>query len=140
MVPLKPLDLDYSQHVRLHMTARPPAGTPLEDVMDPSFWACHTHRLKPGTIVEVLSQDNVLDCELRVLEVGPTFAKVRLLRNYAPGAAPEKREAPTDIEVGYGGKNDRWRIVHRGQVVKAGLETREDAEKAAEEYRSKFAA
>lgn len=140
MVPLKPMDLDYSHHVRLHMTARPPAGTTLNDVTDPGFWASHTHRLKAGSIIEVLSEDNALDCELRILEVGPTYAKVRVLRNFGNDTTTSQRAVPEDVEVGYGGKNDRWRVVHRGAVVKSGLETKDDAEKAAEEYRAKFAA
>ena len=125
------------------MSAIVPPGTTLQDVLDPSYWANHAFRLKPGAIIEVLSEDNILDCELRVLELGPTFAKVRCLRQYIEAAAPKKvvSETVTDeVRVDYGGKSDRWRVVHMGEVVASNLGSREDAEKAAEEYRSKFAA
>lgn len=141
MVPLKSLDLHFAQHVRLSFVAQVPPATTLEDVTNPAYWSNHVQRLRPGSIVEVLSEDNSLDCELRVTEVGPTFVKVRVLRNYTPAAAPAiAHEAPSDIEVGYGGKLDKWRVIHKGQVVASNLGSREDAEKAAEEYRSKFAA
>jgi hypothetical protein len=143
MTPLKGTDLDHSHYVRLRMTAHVPAGTTLEDVTNPAFWANHAYRFKRGAFIEVLSEDNTLDCELRVLEVGPTFATVRVLRNYVPDmgtkAAPAARPAE-DVEVNYGGKNDRWRVMHRGEVVHSGFETRVDAAKAADEYRSKLAA
>lgn len=141
MVPLKPTELHFAHHIRLQFVAQVPPETTLEDVTNPAFWAHHVQRLRPGAIIEVLSEDNSLDCELRVTEVGPTFAKVRVLRNYTPAAAPAiSHDAPSDVEVGYGGKNDKWRVVHKGQVVASNLGSREDAEKAAEEYRSKFAA
>jgi hypothetical protein len=141
MVPLKPIDLHFAHHIRLHFVAQVPPGTTLEDVANPAYWAHHVQRLRPGALVEVLSEDNSLDCELRVTEVGPTFAKVRVLRNFTPAAAPAiSHDAPTDVEVGYGGKADRWRVTHKGQIVASGLGSREDAEKAAQDYRNKFAA
>lgn len=141
MTPLKAANLDHSHYIRLNMTASVPPGTTLEDVTTPTFWANHAYRMKAGAIIEVLSEDNVLDCELRVLEVGPTFAKVRVLRNFVEHAATRsKRTSDEEIVVDYGGKNDRWRVVHRGEVVKSGLGSEAEAAKAAEEYRSKIAA
>lgn len=143
MTPLKAPNLDHSHYVRLSMTASVPAGTTLEDVLTPGYWANHAYRLKRGAVIEILSEDNLLDCELRVLEVGPTYAKVRLLRNYVAEdvkATPKKPTPEEDIEVNYGGKQDRWRVIHRGHVVKSGFETIFEANKAAEEYRTKLAA
>lgn len=142
MVPLKVNDLDHSHYVRLHYTASVPAGTSLEDVLNPAFWCNHAFKLKRGTLIEILSEDSALDCELRVLEVGQTFAKVRLLRNYTEASAQGAKASatPEDIAVDYGGKNDRWRIIHRGEVVQAGMETKAEAEKAAEDFRSKLTA
>lgn len=143
MTPLKASNLDHSHYVRLSMTASVPAGTTLEEVLTPGYWANHAYRLKRGAIIEILSEDNLLDCELRVLETGPTYAKVRLLRNYvaeAEAAKPKTSTPEEDIEVNYGGKQDRWRVIHRGHVVKSGFETIVEANKAADEYRTKLAA
>ena len=155
MTPLKASDLDHSHYIRLQMTASVPAGTTLEDVLTPGFWANHAYRMKRGALIEVLSEDNNLDCQLRVLETGPTFAKMRLLRNYVAeeirsqaGSVASKNKSKTEkaaasddeVEVNYGGKQDRWRVVHRGHVVKSGFETMVEANIAADEYRGKLAA
>lgn len=141
MVPLKPLNLNFAQHERNVFLAAAEPGTTLEDVTAPGYWAHHVSRLRPGSIIEVLSEDNVLDCELRVLEVGPTFAKVRVLRNFVAEAVPKvERSVPDDIKVDYAGKVEKWRVVHKDTIVKTGHGSREEAEKFAEEYRAKFAA
>jgi len=139
---LKPNAMDHSHYVRIHMSATVPAGTSLEDVMTPTFWSHYAWRLKPNAIIEVVSEDGVLDCDLRIMEVGPTFAKVRLLRHFTEQATAEKA-APVSldgVEVDFGGKADRWRVVHQGEVIKSGFATEKEAHKAAEEYRSKVAA
>lgn len=143
MKALKATAMDHAHSLRIRMSAIVPPGTTLQDVLEPSYWANHAFRLKPGAIIEVLSEDNVLDCELRVLELGPTFAKVRCLRQYVEAAAPKKAVSETvtdEVRVDYGGKSDRWRVVHKGEVIKSGLATETDAAKAADDYRSKLAA
>lgn len=143
MKALKATAMDHSHYVRIHMTAKVPAGTTLADVTEPSYWANHAFRLKPGAVIEVIAEDNSLDCDLRVLETGATFAKVRVIRNYVEPVAAKKpapKEVSDEVSVDYGGKQDRWRVVHKGEVIKAGLATENEAAKAAEEYRSKLAA
>lgn len=140
MKPLKATAMDHSHYVRLSLFAEVPAGTTLDDVLTPEYWANHTQRLKRGAVIEILSEDSGLDCELRVLKVGPTFAHVRLLRNYIESAAPAVSTGlHEDVKVSFGGKQDRWRITHRDAVVQSGMETKAEAEKAAEEYKLKIA-
>lgn len=140
MKPLKATAMDHSHYVRLSLFAEVPAGTTLDDVLTPEYWANHTQRLKRGAVIEILSEDSALDCELRVLKVGPTFAHVRLLRNYIESAAPAVSTGlHEDVKVSFGGKQDRWRITHRDAVVQSGMETKAEAEKAAEEYKLKIA-
>lgn len=142
MKALKATSMDHSHYMRIHMTAKVPPGTSLEDVTEPTYWANHAFRLKPGAVIEVVSEDNALDCDLRVLEVGATYAKVRVLRHFSEASAPKKQAPKPDesVTVDYGGKSDRWRVVHRGEVIKSGLPTEMEAAKAAEEYRSQIAA
>lgn len=143
MKALKATAMDHSHYVRIHMSARVPPGTTLEDVTTPTYWVNHAFRLKPGAVIEVLSEDNVLDCELRVLETGPTFAKVRVIRNHVEQATVSRPVAPEvadEVKTEYANKTDRWRVVHNGEVIKAGFGTEAEAVKAADEYRSKLAA
>ena len=140
MKPLKATAMDHSHYVRLSLFAEVPVGTTLDDVLTPEYWANHTQRLKRGAVIEILSEDSALDCELRVLKVGPTYAHVRLLRNYVENttANPVSSGLHEDVKVSFGGKQDRWRIIHRDAVVQAGMETKAEAEKAAEEYKLKI--
>ena len=143
MKALKATAMDHSHYMRIHMTATVPPGTTLEDVTEPSYWANHAFRLKPGAVIEVLSEDNALDCELRVMELGPTFAKVRVLRHYVEKAIARKQPAPDlvdDVKCEYANKTDRWRVVHKGEVIQSGFGTEKEALAAADEYRSKLAA
>lgn len=140
---LKATAMEHSHYVRIQMTAHVPPGTTIDDVTEPGYWALHAHRLKPGATIEVMSEDNTLDCDLRVLEVGPTFAKVRVLRHFtdaAPAKKPVAEKYNDEVTVDYGGKNDRWRVLHRGEVIKSGLATEAAAADAAKEYCSKLAA
>lgn len=143
MKALKATAMDHSHYVRIHMTAKVPEGTTLEDVTTPGYWANHSFRLKPGAVIEVISDDNKLDCDLRVLETGPTFVKVRVLRHYVEAtkkANPLPAEVADEVKHEYGNKTERWRVVHKGEVIKSGFGTEAEAAKAAEEYRSKLAA
>jgi hypothetical protein len=144
MKSLKASAMDHSHYVRIHMTAKVPEGTTLEDVTTPTFWVNHVYRLKPGAMIEVIGEDNSLDCDLRVLEVGPTYAKVRVLRHYVEREVAKKANPAPAVDDGvkheYANKTDRWRVVHNGEVIKSGFGTEADAAKAADEYRSKIAA
>ena len=141
MKPLKATAMDHAHYARLNLFAEVPEGTTLEDVLTPEYWANHTQRLKRGAVIEILAEDNSLDCEVRVLKVGQTYAHVRLLRVYTEQAGKRSdQKIHEDVKVDYGGKQDRWRVMHRGEVVTAGLETKVEAEKAAEDYRHKLAA
>lgn len=143
MTALSPTALDHAHYVRLNMVASVPAGTTLETVTQPSYWSNHAQRLKRGSIIEVLSEDNELDVQLRVLEVGQTYAKMRVLAVHSePKAAKAKKPAASEeaVEVNYGGKADRWRVIHKGAVVSSGHETKSAAEQAAVDYQSKLAA
>lgn len=134
MKPLKATAMDHAHYARLNMFAEVPAGTTLEDVLSPEFWANHVQRLKRGAIIEILSEDNALDCDVRVLKVGPTFAHIRLLRCHTDEVERVASEVHAEVSVNYT-KQNRWRVMHHGKVVIEGLETKVEAEAKAEEYR-----
>lgn len=146
MKPLKPVAFEHAGSRRMQFRADVPAGTTLSDVMTPAFWSNCVGRVKAGSTIEVLSEDYSLDCELRVLEVGQTFLNVRLLRQYAAPTEPvvvaqlDTVEGLSAVEVSFGGKEDRWRVVHEGKVVERNFATKTEADKAAEAYRKKLAA
>ncbi|MGN6773245.1 MAG: hypothetical protein ACTHJQ_25875 [Rhizobiaceae bacterium] len=119
--------------------AKVPTGTTLDDVMHPEYFQNHLARIRPGMEINVLSDDFTLDCDLRVLTVTKTTAKMRVIRNHSEADAPKMKAAPSEVEVGWAGPNHKWRFVHAGQVIEHGFATEDEARNAAAKYRAKIA-
>lgn len=117
--------------------ARVPNGTSLEDVLHPEYWQNHLASLRPGMEINVLSDDLALDCDLRVLTVTKTTAKVRVTRAFSEKNAPKVKVELTGIEVNWGGPQHKWRVIHAGEVVEKGFGTQEEADEAAKAYQAK---
>lgn len=114
--------------------AKVPAGTTLEDVMHPEYFQNELNVLRQGMVINVLSEDFELDCDLRVLTVSKTTATVRLLRLHE-GDAPSTDIADiSEAAVTWGGPNHKWRFLHNGVVIEHGFATEEDAKDAAAQY------
>lgn len=111
-----------------------PAQTTLSDVLHPEYFQNHLASLRPGMEVSVLSDDFALDCRLRVLTVTKTTVKFRTLDVHAGERAEPKPAEITEVKVGFGGPNHKWRFVHAGQVIKFGFATEAEAQVAADEY------
>lgn len=54
-----------------------PNHTRTEDVLKPGFWANFVGRLKPGYLVDVVTEDLELDLQLRVIRVDPGMVVMR---------------------------------------------------------------
>jgi hypothetical protein len=120
-----------------------PAGTTLEDVQDPEYFAGFIEKMRPRMRIEVLSADMQLDCELRVLTVEKTYAKVRVLAVHSePKAVAPKKDAPkgagekdADLKVSFGGPSHMWRFGEdQKEPVEKGFGTKEEAEEALRNY------
>lgn len=112
-----------------------PSETTLEDVLHPEYFANHFSVFKQGMRIDVISDDMKLDCELRVVGVSKTAAKLRVLRVYDEKKAIKQPTAElTPPGVNHGGPHHKWRFLHGGNVVQHGFDTKEAAEKAAEKY------
>lgn len=128
------LQADYSIG---RYAARPPSGTTLEDVMHPEYFQNELNVLRAGMLINVLSDDFALDCDLRVLTVTKTTAKMRLVRLFEADAAPKvDTSGVSDVVVTWGGPNHKFRFIHNGTVIEHGFATQEEAETAADKYRA----
>lgn len=120
--------------------AKVPAGTTLKDVMHPEYFQNELNVLKQGMVINILSEDFELDCDLRVLTVSKTTAKLRLLRLHRPEKAIETKAADiSDAVVSWGGPNHKWRFLHNGTVIDHGFATEDEAKDAAAKYIAKVA-
>lgn len=106
----------------------PEAGTPLEHLLRPEYWA-NIKKLHAGCRIWVFAEDESFWAELLVRKVGQGYAKVQVLRDgklEQPSADPKLTDG-YDIE--YRGPIVKHRVVRKkdGAVLKQGLDTFEDA-------------
>lgn len=87
-----------AQFVFKTFSARPDAGTTVEDVLEPAYWANIAEQLQPATRIEVMPMDGAYFAELIVLSASRTAAVVAPLRivhlTAASDAAVEQGEDP----------------------------------------------
>ena len=139
-VSLIPPDMKLADFARNRFLARPPAGTTLEDLLNPVFWAHVARQFAPGggDIIEVFPMDGAYYAELFVAECRKTglVNQVRLVKlSYTSLSADATVDKPTEPEGAY-------RIVYRGvekkhtvtrvadnTIVSEGLATKQDAQK-----------
>lgn len=126
------LQADYSIG---RYAARPPSGTTLEDVLHPEYFQNELNALRPGMLINVLSDDFALDCDLRVLTVTKTTATVRIVRLFDEALAPKVDiEDVSEVSVTWGGPNHKWRFLHNGEIVEHSFTTEAEAQAAASKY------
>lgn len=114
--------------------AKVPTGTTLADVMHPEYFQNHLSSLRPAMMINVVSDDMALDCDLRVETVTKTTARLRVLRAYEAKKAPKVEFDTSEISVGWAGPQHKWRVVHAGEVVSKGHGTEDEAKEAAAKY------
>ena len=68
----------------------------LEDIVRPAFWAHHAAKVKKLALIDVVRADMTLDVQLRVIDVGVGYIKVRPLRIYEDKQAVKERKAAQD--------------------------------------------
>jgi hypothetical protein len=68
--------LQEVSHARRELSANIPAGTSLETVLEPSYWAHYTRDLRPNDILEVVCEDGSWEASLRVRFVSTAEAKM----------------------------------------------------------------
>lgn len=135
--PLGANALNLADYMFPRFAAEVPAGTTVEDVLDPIFLRNFTHQIKVGAQVDLLSTDLVLDVSLRVTQVSKTEIHTRVIRDSC--VVTEAGELPDGITVGFGGPKHKWRFLVNGEVESFGYGSQAEAEAAALAYDEKAA-
>jgi hypothetical protein len=76
-----PMDLTLAENKEIRYVHTPPAGTTIEEMLNPQYWAHVATQLRPGAIIVVWGADGALWAELLVWTVAPFAAKVEALRS-----------------------------------------------------------
>lgn len=94
-----------------HITV--PTSVTVEDVLSPRFWSHHTGLLNHGDLIDILSEDDSLDMQVRVIGKGVGMVFVRPLRVWKREDADEG-EPEQDIPDGYAvsfAPKQKWRVI-----------------------------
>lgn len=80
-----------------HLTV--PNDVTLDDLLRPAFWQHYPNTLKAPALVDVMSEDQELDVQLRVLgsDVGMVHVRLRAAFNLRDGET--ETEAPAEVET-----------------------------------------
>lgn len=128
--------LKPAEYVRREFVISPPAGTTLEDIQRPDYWAHIAAQLRPWDFIEVRPEDEAFMARLMVRAAERTWARVMVLDVYPLNE--ETHEGPVDdaFVVGWGGPVQRWRAVRKSDntVVVKNQATKSDAEAALADY------
>ena len=79
---LGPGRFDLAEQKRNIWRVNPEDDTPLEAVLEPSYWTRYVNRLRPYDIIEVINDQATYFAKLMVLQVGITTAIVKQLECY----------------------------------------------------------
>lgn len=117
--------------------ATPESGTKIEDMLQPSYWAHVSGRLKPLSKIDVYPESGEFFATLLVVRASRTEAVVKLLyinRFDETGTSelPETSGESDDIEeleVTWGGPSSKFRVVRKKDkvVLKDGFSSKEEA-------------
>ena len=140
-------DLKETAYCAADYTIQVPGGVHIDDIMKPAWWA-YLAGLKAGDKVTIYALDGSLDVELRVLWVGNTGPKLRVLREYADDVIMGRiaaRRTPADepAKPPYVTKLAgplKWVVVRTdtGDRVAEKIATREEAEEKVAELTAAY--
>lgn len=131
-----------------------PNDTTVEEVLKPGYWVHYAPTLKPYAVIEVISEDCLLDMDVRVTRIAEGLVYVRPIRivedteGRAAIISAKTAEAtddtplppiPDGYKVGFAPGNQLYyvKLNATGATVKPGIKTRREAVEYAIEHAKK---
>lgn len=129
---LDPARFALDEHVNCNWTVTVEAGTSLEDVANPAFFANIAARLHPYDHIRVRVDTGEYYAELLVLDCGRAWAKTFVLSKYALTNDADNglsTGADKDYFVKSLGPHKKWCVLRKSdkEVIKEGCGTERDA-------------
>lgn len=128
-----------AEYVFITWAVNADAGTPIEEVLKPEYWANVASQMTAFDEVIVRADDGAYRLHLFVEASGRTWAKVRQIGEpllMQSKDAPEIPVADGEYAVKWAGPTDKWRVIRANDkaIITKGHATRDLAEQAAKEY------
>lgn len=105
-----------AEFARLVWSARPEAGTTIEQLMQPAYWASVAEQLKPGARIEVMPEDGAYFAEFIVRSCTRVSAVVYPLRVVQFEFA-EQTETDPEYFVKWRGPSKKWCVMRKSDNV-----------------------
>lgn len=141
---LRPARFGLAEHKINHFAVNADAGTTVEDIMRPEYWANVAQHLRPagGDEIVVICDDMSFRAHLWVVNAGHTFANVRLIGEPLMAEAKEAKEIQihdSNVFVQWRGPHGMWSVMRREEdgkktMLREKLASRDLAETEAKEY------
>lgn len=131
----RPINMQLAEQSRNVWRVFVANGTTPADIRDASFWSHVAKQLRPGDRLEVEPDNGEYLAFLRVLDAGPQYAKVQLLKADEAGiyrldtVVPDASAVLPGHSIEWSGGNTKWRVLRDSdkKVLKDGFSSRSDA-------------
>lgn len=129
---LDPARFQSNEYVNTDWTVTVEAGTSLEDVANPAFFANVAARLHPYDHIRVRIDTGEYYAELMVLDCGRAWAKTVVLQKHKLVKDDQDglvEGADKDYEVKLQGPHKKWCVIRRSdkEIIKEGCVSKQDA-------------
>ena len=124
MTQLAPTRLHLSEEKSNKFFVVPEAGTPFEALLNDSYWAHVSAKMKPQSQIEVWAEDGSYYAELLVLDAGKLYAKVAT-KVHIKLDAIEVKEGGLMVEgyeVKWQGPHLKWCVLRGKDRLKDGMD------------------
>jgi hypothetical protein len=136
-------NLHAADFARQVFRVNPPAGTTLDEMLEPDYWAHVARRMTPHDIVEVAPEDGAFYARLFVINADKLWVKMAKLEYVEFGESAPKLLATDKFEAKFAGPNAKWRVHNKTDnslVSNDSFQSRAEAEKWIEQHSKAMAA
>lgn len=104
---------------------KPEMDTPIDAMLDQSYWAHVASKMQPGDLIEIVPEDRSYIAELFVRDAGHLYAKVALKSHTVFGKADSK--TPDGYEVKWHGPHAKYAVLLGADKLKDGFVDKAEA-------------
>lgn len=137
VAPVKALDVRPARAGRMEFEVTVPAGTTIEDVLDPDYWSHAADRVqKLGSELRIVPLDFAWVVWALVVKRSKHALRLHVINQVEIGESAREDDVVRGIAVKFAGSEDRFVIYNkdRGDVIQRGLESLSDAHLARVAY------
>ena len=123
MTQLRANGLQFAAEVNNRFSCIVESGTPIETVLTPQYWAHNSVKLRRGDLIEAKWEDETRIVELRVVDVGRLYAKVKVrIDEQLESVEIADIDLPEGYTLRWRGPRRMWGVICGNDCLKDGME------------------